>query len=250
NVLLILVLFGFWWHSRQGRTSKAGPGSFTQMGKGNQTMGSPSGSGTQVAPTRDSNEEPVAPVQLTPQRMQSIGVKLGTVEMKKISDEIRISGNVDVDERRLATVQLRFPGWIRKVFVDATYDYVRKGQPLFTIYSPDLVTTEQEYLLARKNQQELQRSSVTDVAAGAETLVGAAKERLQQWEVPLSEITKLESTGKVISEITINSPVSGYITERNALPNMYVQPESRLYSVADLSTIWVYAQVFQTDVGR
>jgi len=196
------------------------------------------------------NEVSLAPVQLTPQRMQSIGVKLGTVEIKRVSNEIRVPGNVEVDERRLAYVQLRFPGWIHKVFVDATYDYVRKGQPLLTIYSPDVVTTEQEYLLARKNQQQLGQSSIQGVAAGADTLVSAAKERLQQWQVPQGEIAKLESTGKVITDLTINSPVSGYITERNALPNMYVQPETKLYTVADLSTVWVYAQVFQTDVGR
>lgn len=193
---------------------------------------------------------PRPPVQLTPQRMQSIGVKLGRVEMKRVSNEIRVTGNVDVDERRLANVQLRFPGWIRKVFVDATYDYVRQGQPLFTIYSPDLVTTEQEYLLARKNQQQLEQSSVPGVAGGAATLVAAAKERLQQWEIPQSEIAKLETTGKAITELTFNSPVSGYILERNVLPNMYVQPETKLYTVADLSTVWVYAQIFQSDVGR
>src|SRR5260370_15315208 len=119
-----------------------------------------------------------------------------------------------------------------------------------THYSPDLGTTEEEYVLARKNQQQIGRSSIDGVADGANTLVSAAKERLQQWEVPESEIAKLESTGKVITDLTINSPVSGYITERNALPNMYVQPEVKLYTVADLSTVWVYAQVFQTDVGR
>jgi Cu(I)/Ag(I) efflux system membrane fusion protein/cobalt-zinc-cadmium efflux system membrane fusion protein len=182
--------------------------------------------------------------------MQSIGIKLGTAQMKNVSNDIRVSGNVDVNERQLATVQLRFPGWIRKVFVDATYDYVRKGQPLFTVYSPDLVTTEQEYLLARKNQQQLRQSSVDGVASGAEALVGAARERLQQWEIPQSEIAKLESVGKPITDLTINSSVSGYITERNVLPNMYVQPETRLYTVADLSGVWVYAQVFQTDIGR
>ena len=251
NVVLAIALLFVWWRSRQTTVPAARQNS-SQMPAGDASAmnSSPEANRNDPQNQAEDSEPSLAQIQLTPQRMQSIGVKLGTVQMKAVSNDIRISGNVDVDERRLATVQLRFPGWIRKVFVDATYDYVRKGQPLFTIYSPDLVTTEQEYLLARKNQQELQRSSVTDVAAGAETLVGAAKERLQQWEVPLSEITKLESTGKVISEITINSPVSGYITERNALPNMYVQPESRLYSVADLSTIWVYAQVFQTDVGR
>src|SRR5438045_9634800 len=102
--------------------------------------------------------------------MQSIGVKLGMVQMKAVSNDIRVTGNVEVDERRLATVQLRFPGWIHKVVVDATYDYVRKGQPLFTIYSPDLVTAEQEYLLARKNQQQLRQSSIQSVADDAHCL--------------------------------------------------------------------------------
>lgn len=200
--------------------------------------------------TTGSPEMPLSPMQLTPQRMQSIGVKLGTAQIKTVNTELVTTGDVEVDERRLATVQTRFPGWIRKVFVDATYDYVRKGQPLFTIYSPDLVTTEQEYLLARKNQQRLQNSFVPGVSSGADSLVSAARERLQQWEIPESEIAKLESTGKAIIDLTINSPVSGFIKERNALPNMYVQPETRLYTVADLSTVWVYAQVFQTDLAR
>ncbi len=253
NVLLVLALLAFWWHSRNSPAANATPvGSSSIQADHGQQMGSPSAAATEPAPgaAPGSSETPLTPVQLTPQRMQSIGVKLGTVEMKNVSNAIRVTGNVDVDERRLANVQLRFPGWIHKVFVDATYDLVHKGQPLLTIYSPDLVTTQQEYLLARKNQQQIGRSSIDGVADGANTLVSAAKERLQQWEVPESEIAKLESTGKVITDLTINSPVSGYITERNALPNMYVQPEVKLYTVADLSTVWVYAQVFQTDVGR
>jgi RND family efflux transporter MFP subunit len=251
NVLLAVAMFAFWWHSRHSTTSKSAPAasSALQMESGGQTMPSPSATSADSA-SMANGEVPFAPVQLAPQRMQSIGVKLGTVEMKKVSNDIRVTGNVDVDERRIANVQLRFPGWIRKVFVDATYDYVRKGQPLFTIYSPDLVTTEQEYLLARRNQQQLAASSIQGVASGADTLVSAAKERLQQWEIPQSEISKLETSAKVITELTFNSPVSGYITERNALPNMFVQPESKLYTVADLSTVWVYAQVFQTDLGR
>lgn len=252
NVLLVAGLFAFWWHARHSasRSSPAASPSM-QMENNTQAAGSPSASASDpTGGAAPENEMSLANVQLTPQRMQSIGLKLGTVEMKTVSDEIRVTGNVDVDERGLANVQLRFPGWIKKVFVDATYDLVHKGQPLFTIYSPDLVTTEQEYLLARRNQQQLGQSSIQGVAAGADTLVSAAKERLQQWQVPPSEIAKLESTGTVITDLTINSPVSGYITERNALPNMYVQPETKLYSIADLSTVWVNAQVFQTDVGR
>lgn len=196
------------------------------------------------------SEPPLAPIQLTPQRMQSIGVRLAPAQVKEVSDEVRVSGNVEVDERRLAYVQVRFPGWIHKVFVDATYQNVRRGQPLFTVYSPDLVTTEQEYLLARRNREALSKSSVSGVAAGAESLFAAARQRLEQWQVPESEIRKLESTGRVIQELTIESPAAGYVLERNALPNLYVQPETRLYTVADLSTVWVYAQVFQTDLGK
>ena len=195
-------------------------------------------------------ETPLAPVQLTPQRLQSIGVKTGLVEAKPVEDEVRTVGNVEVDETRLACVQVRFPGWIQKVFADSTYQYVRKGQPLFTIYSPDLVTTEQEYLLAKESRNDLAQSSVPGVASGAASLLDAASERLKRWEVPEREIAQLESTGKVRHELEIDSPVSGYITERNALPNMYVQPETRLYTAADLSTVWVYAEVFQTDMAR
>lgn len=249
NVILAVALVGLWWHSRQIGSQAPKNGGAMQPMPASSTAGG-SGMASNAQGPNDVNEPQIGAVQLTPQKMQSIGVKLGRVQVKSLSDQIRVTGNVDVDERRLSIVQVRFPGWIRKVFVDATYDYVRRGQPLFTIYSPDLVTTEREYLLARKNQQELSHSSIDGVSTGAETLVAAARERLQQWEVPQSEIAKLDASGTVITDLTINSPVSGYVTERNALPNMYAQPETKLYAVADLSTVWVYAQVFQTDVGR
>ncbi|WP_348269660.1 FixH family protein [Edaphobacter paludis] len=195
-------------------------------------------------------ETPLVPVQLSSDQMQSIGVKTGTVEYKQLSDDIRATGTVDIDERLVSYVQVRFPGYIRKVFANATYEYVRKGEALFTIYSPDLVATQQEYLLARQNEKTMSASTVDGVAAGAASLSAAAEQRLQQWDVPESEIAKLKETGKAISDLTINSPVSGYITEKNALPNMYAEPATRLYTVADLSRVWVIAEVFQNDVGR
>lgn len=195
-------------------------------------------------------DAPLVPVQLTPERMQSIGVQTGTVEYKQLSDDIRATGTVDINERLLSYVQVRFPGYIRKVFANATYQYVRKGEPLFTIYSPDLVATQQEYLLARQNQKAMSASTIDGVADGAATLSAAAEQRLQQWDIPESEIAKLKETGKPVNDITINSPVDGYITERNALPNMYTEPSTKLYTVADLSRVWVYAQIFQDDVGR
>jgi RND family efflux transporter MFP subunit len=195
-------------------------------------------------------EAPLVPVQLTPERMQSIGVRTGSVEYKQLSDDIRATGTVDINERLLSYVQVRFPGYVRQVFANATYQYVHKGEPLFTIYSPDLVATQEEYLLARQNQKTLGASAVDGVASGAESLSAAAEQRLEQWEVPQSEIGKLKETGKPVTDLTINSPVAGYITERNALPNMYAEPSTKLYTVADLSRVWVYAQIFQNDVGR
>jgi len=197
-----------------------------------------------------SSDTPLAPIQLSPQRMQSIGVKIGTVESKVINDEIRSYGTVQPNERHFAYVQTRFAGWIRQVYVDATGDFIRKGQPLFTIYSPDLVATEREYLLAKKTAGSLQQSAVNGVSDGAASLIAAAKARLQQFDMPDSEIAKLDETGEVITDLTFYSPAAGYITERNALPNMYVQPDTKLYAIADLSDVWVLAQIFQNDAGR
>lgn len=195
-------------------------------------------------------EPALAPVQISPQRMQSIGVKLGRVERKAVTDEVRTAGNVAVDEAKVAYVQVRFPGFIQKVFADATYQFVRKGDPLFTIYSPDVAATESEYLVARQNQEQVARSSIPGVASGAASLLSAAVDRLKQWQVPESEIARLKSTRETGRDITIDSPITGYITERHAYASTAVAPDMRLYGIADLSTVWVNAQVFQNDLAQ
>ncbi len=196
------------------------------------------------------SEAPLAPLQLTPERMQSIGVETGTVEWKQISDHIHATGTVDINERLVSYVQVRFSGYVRKVFADATYQFVNKGDPLFTIYSPELIASQNEYLLALQSEHRLSRSTVDGVASGAAALTEAAAARLRQWDIPQTEIAAVKEAGKPIPDLEITSPVSGYITERNALPNLYVEPATRLYSIADLSRVWVYAQIFQDDVGR
>src|SRR6266849_3136123 len=243
NIVLVAVLAGLWWHYRLGEpVIRAGTPSAN-------TTSQISAEQPATAPPA-SSEAPLVPVQISAQRLQSIGVKTGVVEWKFVRDEIRTTGTVAVDETKLAYVQVRFSGFIEKVFVDATYQYIRKGQPLFTVYSPDVVATEREYLVAKQNQQTLAKSSVPGVASSATSLVGATSERLKQWGVPQQEIERLESTGQVQQELKFDSPVSGYIIERNALPSVAVQPEMRLFTVADLSSVWVQAQVFQNDLGR
>jgi len=195
-------------------------------------------------------ETSLAPVQLSPERLQSIGVKFGEVQRRPIKDEVRVTGTIAIDERKLSYVQTRFSGYIQKVFADATYQYVRKGQPLFTIYSPELAAAEREYLVAKQNAQSLSQSTVPGVASGVASLLEASTDRLRQWNIPQREIARLESSGQASQELEIDSPVNGYITERNALPNAYAQPETKIYTVADLSTVWVLAQIFQNDLGR
>ncbi|HMG84141.1 MAG TPA: FixH family protein [Terracidiphilus sp.] len=202
-------------------------------------------------PQATNPEEPaLTPIQISPQRMQEIGVTTAVVEMKEVSDELQAPGSVAIDEQRISYVQTRFPGWIRNVFANATYQYVRKGEKLFTIYSPDLVSTEQEYLLAKKNQKAVSEHMHGMPADEGNWLLQAATERLRRFDIPEAEIAQLDSSGTANREITIESPASGYITERNALPNAYIQPETKLYTIADLSTVWVYANVPQTDIGR
>ncbi|HZQ70536.1 MAG TPA: efflux RND transporter periplasmic adaptor subunit [Terriglobales bacterium] len=256
TAVLAVVASVLWWRLSHGAAMpRSGAGStsdpmreMAQTSSANASDSEPGSAGEMQ--TGNMQEIPLAPIQLTPQRMQSIGIVLGKVESKSVNSELRFYGNVQVDERRQAYVQTRFAGWIRKVYADATGNFIAKGQPLFTIYSPDLVATEQEYLLAKKNSDSLQHSQVSGVASGSSSLFSAARERLLQWEVSPAEIEKLDQTSKAITDLTISSPVSGYITQKNALPNMYVQPETMLYTVADLSDVWVLAQVFQSDAGK
>jgi len=239
-VLNVALAIGAYWIWKSSRPSPSSANAVEH----------PPMEGFTVNTSPDGSVPPLTPVELSPERMQSIGVRMGRVEYKTINSDIRATGTVDVDERRVAYVQTRYPGWVRDVLVNATYQFVKKGQPLFTIYSPELVASEQEYLLAKANAQRVGQSLVEGVSSGADTLLHAARDRLLQWNISDSDISKLEASGKPLTDFTFTSPVSGYVIERMALPNAYVQPEMRLYTIADLSSVWVNAQIFQEDAGK
>ncbi|HUY93812.1 MAG TPA: FixH family protein [Terracidiphilus sp.] len=252
-VLCVLLAGGLGWElMHRGRPAQVQALSDPVVAEGPAAPAQPAA----LATSPQSGADPtLAPIQIAPEHLQQIGVTTAVAQLKNVNDQLQVPGNVDVDEERLAYVQTRFPGWIQNVFANATWQYVRKGQRLFTIYSPDLVSTEQEYLLAKQNQKAFaptMHSGTANGTAAQETgwLVQAAEERLRQFDVPPAEIAALVASGHVQREIAVVSPASGYITERNALPNAYVQPDTKLYTIADLSTVWVYANVFQTDVGR
>jgi Cu(I)/Ag(I) efflux system membrane fusion protein/cobalt-zinc-cadmium efflux system membrane fusion protein len=195
-------------------------------------------------------EPKLAPVQLSPQRMQSIGVTTGFAEFKSLHRALRTTGNVEPDETRVAPIQIRYSGWIQRVLADKTYQRVEKGQTLFTIYSPEIAATEREYVLARENREILEQSTVPGVAAGAKSVLAAAAERLRQWQIGDGAIAQLDKSGEVPKEVEVTSPVSGVITERNAFASNFIQPGTKLYTIADLSTVWVNAQVFESDIAQ
>ena len=192
----------------------------------------------------------LAPIRITVERRQLIGLKFATVVRKDVSDRLETTGSIEADERLQGYVQTRFAGWIEKVYANSTYQYVRRGQPLFTIYSPDLMSTESEYLLAIEARKRVKDSTVADVTDDASSLVDSAAERLKLWGVSPREIARLERERTVRRAVEIDSPMSGYIVERNALPNLYVQPDTRLFTITDLSKVWIYAAVFQDEIGK
>lgn len=202
------------------------------------------------APIAYGADSQLASIRITPERRQLIGLKFATVVRKNVSDRLETTGNIEADERLQGYVQTRFAGWIEQVFANSTYQYAHRGQPLFTIYSPDLVSTENEYLLAIDARKRVSDSSVGDVTNDASSLVDSAAERLKLWGVSPREIARLERERTVRHAVEIDSPMSGYIIERNALPNMYVQPDTRLFTITDLSKVWIYAAVFQDEIGK
>jgi multidrug efflux pump subunit AcrA (membrane-fusion protein) len=203
-----------------------------------------------AAPIAYGSDSQLAPIRITPERRQLIGLKFATVARKGVSDRLETTGNIEADERLQGYVQTRFAGWIEQVFANSTYEYVHRGQPLFTIYCPDLLSTENEYLLAIDARKRVSNSPVADVTTDASSLVDSAAERLKLWGVSPREIARLERDRTVRHAVEIDSPMSGYVVERNALPNMYVQPDTRLFTIIDLSKIWIYAAVFQDEIGE
>lgn len=192
---------------------------------------------------------PRAAIQLDTRRRQLLGVRLVRVERRAIERPIRAVGIVRYDETRLADVNLKLDGWIRKLYVNATGQPVRRGQPLFEIYSPELLATENEYLLALSTRDTMQQSQVVEARTQAERLVESARQRLQLWDLPAEELQKLDKTRRGSATVTFYSPVNGFVIEKPAIEGMHVSAGQTLYKVADLSTVWIEADVHESDAA-
>lgn len=180
---------------------------------------------------------------------QLIGVRSAPVTYASLGQEIRAVGTVGYDERGLTQVTVKTSGWVREVFVDSIGRPVHKGEPLFTLYSPDLLATQDEYLLAMKMQAQLATSPLAEVKANAGSLVASSRERLHLWDVTDKQIATLERRGTAEPVLTVYAPSSGIVLKREALPGKYVEPGTTLYEVADLSVIWISADVYESEVA-
>jgi len=189
-----------------------------------------------------------APIHLDQAQRQMIGLTYGVAERKPVEKVIHTVGRFDYDERKLAEIVLKVSGYIQDVFVDYTGKSVKKGDPLFSIYSPDLVSAQQEYLLARENARALSDSDVPGARESADSLLRASRERLRLWDLNDAAVAALERSGKPKLAQTIYSPISGVVTEKAALKGHAVEPGMVLYKIADLSTIWVYGDIYEYEL--
>jgi membrane fusion protein, copper/silver efflux system len=192
--------------------------------------------------------QPPGQIHISPERQQLIGVRLGEASLASASRIIRVVGKVAMDETRVVKIHPRVDGWIEGVSADFLGQLVQKGQPLLKIFSPELLATQQEYLLALRSQEIMQHSSMSGVAAQSDSLVQAARRRLELWDLNEAQIEELHHTQKPSATVTLYSPASGYVIARNAYDKQRVTPDTELYTVADLSRVWVMADVFENDV--
>ncbi len=187
-------------------------------------------------------------IKIDPVTVQNIGVKVETVERRKLNRIIRTTGTVTSDERKVYSVNSKIMGWVEKLYVDYTGMVVRKGEPLMELYSPELVTTQQEYLQALQYQKKLQSSSLEVATQGPDELVQSAKRRLLYWDIPESEITDLEKRGTPKKTMTIFSPVDGIVMEKMVQKGQNIDAGMELFKIADLSTVWIMADIYQYEL--
>jgi multidrug efflux pump subunit AcrA (membrane-fusion protein) len=201
--------------------------------------------------TAQSEEDtpPRADVSLDTRRQQLIGVRTVRVTHSAMAPEIRVAGTVTYDETRQLEINTRVDGWIRDLYADYTGRLVRRGEPLFTLYSPDLIAEQNDYLLALRGRSKLAVSDPGGLSDYSDRLAAAARERLLRLEMTDAEIDEVARTGRAAETVTFRSPATGVIVEKPALRGMRVMAGQKLYRLADLSAVWVEAEVYETDLA-
>lgn len=183
-----------------------------------------------------------------PRRQQLLNVHATTVESRPLEKVIRTVATLELDETQIRHINPKIKGWIEKIFVNFTLQHVNKGDPLFTVYSPELVSTQEEYMLAVRTAKSLSTSAFESVANGGRSLLDATRRRLLLFDISEEQIRDLEKNGKVLKSLTIHSPVTGHVTQKNAFENMYVTPDTNVYTVADHTKMWAQVEIYENEI--
>lgn len=188
-------------------------------------------------------------VVLTAGQIAEFGLTFGTVEMRMLETEVRTVGTVAVDETRVAQIAPKFGGFVERLYLAYTGQPVRRGQPVLEIYSPELVAAQQELLVARRLDRTMDDSRVPGVPAASSDLLGAARRRLQLWDVSEAQIEEVLRTGRVQRTLTVYSPASGVVVEKTVVSGQATAPGEALYTIADLSEVWIDLEVREADAA-
>lgn len=189
-------------------------------------------------------------IHVSPEKQAWIGVRIGTAAVHSFDSVIRATGRVAIDETRLTRVMSRTDGWVEQVGANFTGQLIHKGEPMLTLYSPELVASQQEYLLALKAQRELDKSEMPGMHSHTASLVEAARARLERhWGMTPPEIVQLALNQSPQRTVTIRAPETGFILDRKAYPNQRITAETELYTLADLRKVWILADVFESDAA-
>lgn len=188
-------------------------------------------------------------VKVDPQRIQLFGIQTTKISVKDLTRKIRTYGFVDVAETHISHIQTKFTGWIEELYVDFTGKPVEKGQPLFKVYSQELYSTQEEYLLALKDlKRQFTGRFANELKKASESLLYSAKKRLELWDITPQEIDELETRDRATKTLTFFSPISGIVLNKKAFVGMNVEPGLTIYTIADLSHIWILADIYENDI--
>lgn len=191
-----------------------------------------------------------AEVKINPQRIQLFGVRTEKIVSKELNKSVRAVGIVAADERRVANIQTKFSGWIVDLYVNFTNQSVTKGEPLFSVYSPALLATQEEYIIAKKGAQNQLKGTFGETYSSTnQKLLESVKQRLELWDIPQEEIERLDRQATPMRTLTIRSPIDGIVLQKNAFAGMNVEPGMNIFVVADLSHVWVLADIFEQDIA-
>ncbi|MDD5678324.1 MAG: efflux RND transporter periplasmic adaptor subunit [Kiritimatiellae bacterium] len=203
----------------------------------------------EIMPAGNAAVPGLAAVPIAPEARQRMGLTLGTVEKRMLSRHLRTSAHIAADETRLFRVTTKVEGWVEKLFVSVTGQEVHKGDPLLVIYSPQLVSAQQEYLTVIPSAGPWISNTADDAAIASKALIASARQRLQLWDISDEQIARLEKTRQVEKTLTLYAPSSGYVTEKNVLAGQKIMPGDPLMVVADLSVVWGDADLYESDLS-